>query len=77
MLDADKILARDASGRPLTRPGPDGEAVEVYVYDNPRRPEWPAAEYIVGNPPFIGGKDIRARDWATNTPRRCGRRIRT
>ncbi len=26
-----------------------------------RRPAWPAAEYIVGNPPFIGGKDIRAR----------------
>ena len=27
----------------------------------PRRPTWPEAEYIVGNPPFIGGKDIRAR----------------
>ena len=22
---------------------------------------WPQAEFIVGNPPFIGGKDIRAR----------------
>ncbi|MFC0243752.1 class I SAM-dependent DNA methyltransferase [Rhodopseudomonas telluris] len=31
------------------------------TYPNPRRPEWPAAEFIVGNPPFIGGKDIRAR----------------
>ena len=30
-------------------------------YVNPRRPEWPEAEYIVGNPPFIGGKDIRAK----------------
>lgn len=30
-------------------------------YRNPRRPEWPEADYIVGNPPFIGGKDIRAR----------------
>jgi hypothetical protein len=28
---------------------------------NSRRPEWPEAEFIVGNPPFIGGKDIRAR----------------
>lgn len=28
---------------------------------NPRRPDWPEAEFIVGNPPFIGGKDIRAR----------------
>ena len=26
-----------------------------------RRPTWPAAEFIIGNPPFIGGKDIRAR----------------
>ncbi len=25
------------------------------------RPEWPDAEFIVGNPPFIGGKEIRAR----------------
>lgn len=30
-------------------------------YPNPRRPEWPDAEFIVGNPPFIGGKDIRSR----------------
>lgn len=27
---------------------------------NPRRPQWPEAEFIVGNPPFIGGKDLRA-----------------
>ncbi|NEW91414.1 DNA methyltransferase [Rhodopseudomonas sp. BR0M22] len=31
------------------------------TYPNPRRPEWPAAEFIAGNPPFIGGKDIRSR----------------
>jgi len=31
------------------------------TYPNPRRPSWPQAEFIVGNPPFIGGKDIRAR----------------
>lgn len=31
------------------------------TYPNARRPEWPEAEFIVGNPPFIGGKDIRAR----------------
>ena len=31
------------------------------AYPNPKRPEWPAAEFIVGNPPFTGGKDIRAR----------------
>jgi len=33
----------------------------VQVYPNARRPDWPAAEFIVGNPPFIGGKDLRSR----------------
>lgn len=36
----------------------DGSGTEL---PNPRRPEWPEADYIVGNPPFIGGKDIRSR----------------
>ncbi|MEO8811924.1 MAG: DNA methyltransferase, partial [Caulobacteraceae bacterium] len=35
--------------------GGGGEA-----YPNPRLPAWPEAEFIVGNPPFTGGKDIRA-----------------
>ena len=26
---------------------------------NPRRPDWPEAEYIVGNPPFIAGQNFR------------------
>ncbi len=30
-------------------------------YIRPRRPPWPEAEFIVGNPPFIGGKDVRAQ----------------
>jgi hypothetical protein len=58
VLAADKELARDATGRPVTRAG---GPIEVYVYKSPRRPAWPEAEFIVGNPPFIGGKDIRAR----------------
>jgi hypothetical protein len=32
----------------------------VFAYPNARRPDWEEADYIVGNPPFIGGKDIRA-----------------
>lgn len=36
----------------------DGKRVETFP--NARRPDWPEAEFIVGNPPFIGGKDIRA-----------------
>ena len=26
---------------------------------NPKEPEWPVAEFIVGNPPFLGGKMLR------------------
>ncbi|UVF20827.1 class I SAM-dependent DNA methyltransferase [Microvirga terrae] len=37
----------------------DGKRVETYP--TARRPAWPDAEFIVGNPPFIGGKDLRAR----------------
>ncbi len=61
VLKAEVSLAKDASGRPIRRPGPEGDPIETYAYGNPRRPEWPAAEFIVGNPPFIGGKDLRAR----------------
>ncbi|MFZ5731573.1 MAG: class I SAM-dependent DNA methyltransferase, partial [Pseudomonadota bacterium] len=44
----------------------DGEPVPTIVdgkqtYPNARRPEWPAAEFIVGNPPFIGASFLRAR----------------
>jgi hypothetical protein len=54
-------LVRDDSGRPVTHTNAEGRQVEVYSYRNPRRPDWPTADYIVGNPPFIGGKDIRGR----------------
>ena len=40
---------------------PDERAqVESYTYKNPRPAKWPEADYIVGNPPYIGGKDIRS-----------------
>jgi type II restriction/modification system DNA methylase subunit YeeA len=26
--------------------------------DNPKEPEWPAADFIIGNPPFLGGSKI-------------------
>jgi len=49
----DAVLRHDPE-----RPTQEGSGTEL---PNPRRPEWPEADYIVGNPPFIGGKDIRAR----------------
>ena len=54
-------LVRDENGRPVTRTNAEGDLVEVYSYRNPRRPEWPEADYIVGNPPFMGAKVIRGR----------------
>jgi hypothetical protein len=67
-------LLRDAQGRPLSRwdgvtkklhpitgeeiPDPDAKQ-ELYTYVNPRIAPWPEVEFIVGNPPFIGGKDMR------------------
>jgi hypothetical protein len=56
-----KDLARDEHARPIARTDSEGNKIEVYRYKNPKRPEWPEADYIVGNPPFIGGKDIRGR----------------
>lgn len=68
-------MLRGRDGKPLTRwdgetmkfhpitgeeiPDPDA-TMELYEYVNPRRAEWPQVEFIVGNPPFIGGKDMRA-----------------
>ncbi len=39
---------------------PDETAqVQELKYLNPRKAEWPEADYIVGNPPFIGNKRMR------------------
>ena len=68
-------LVRDEHGAPVTRWDgvtrmahpitgelvPDPQArIELYSYKNPRPAPWPEVEFIVGNPPFIGGKDMRA-----------------
>ncbi len=42
----------------------DGEPIPKIVdgketYPNARRPEWPGAEFVVGNPPFVAGQDFR------------------
>lgn len=72
----DRVLERDEHGQPVSRwdgetmkghpvtgkKVPDETArVEVYRYINPRPAQWPRADFIVGNPPFIGGKDVRSR----------------
>ncbi len=64
----------DAHGQPVTRwdgttrlhpatgqPVPDETArTPVLDYPNPQPAEWPEADFIVGNPPFIGDKAMRA-----------------
>ena len=73
--DRQELLCGE-DGRPLSRwdgvtvkrhpvtgeevPDPDAQ-VELYRYENPRPAAWPEAEFVVGNPPFIGGKDMRMR----------------
>lgn len=67
--------ALDDNGKPLTRwdgitkrtdpitgaEVPDPTATKpVLRYHNFRKAPWPEVEFIVGNPPFIGGKDMRA-----------------
>jgi hypothetical protein len=64
----------DDDGTPLTRwdgltyrpsaitgdPVPDETArTEQYTYVEPAKAHWPAADYIVGNPPFIGSSTMR------------------
>jgi len=68
------VLERDEENRPVSRwdgetmrvhpvtgkPVPDETArVETWRYPNPRAAKWPKADFIVGNPPFIGSKRIR------------------
>ncbi|MBI3443974.1 MAG: class I SAM-dependent DNA methyltransferase, partial [Magnetospirillum sp.] len=67
-------LVRDDHGKPLSRWDgiskksdpitgaqiPDEtKRVEMERYLGPKPAEWPPADYIIGNPPFIGGKDLR------------------
>ena len=75
-------VATDESGAPVTRwdgrtmkkhpvtgeDVPDETArVSVLRYTNPRRAEWQAADFIVGNPPFIGAAIDTLGAWQTNT----------
>lgn len=37
----------------------ESQQVETYCYENPRKSNWPAADYIIGNPPYLGARRIR------------------
>lgn len=72
----DRVLERDEHGAPVTiwdgvsfkthpvtgKLVPDDTGrLEVYRYIKPRATHWPKADFIVGNPPFIGNKRMRER----------------
>jgi hypothetical protein len=69
-------LERDQYGKPVTRWDgttlkpqattnrliPDETArAEIYRYIRPKRATWPNADFIIGNPPFIGCRRMRKR----------------
>ncbi|PHR20312.1 MAG: SAM-dependent methyltransferase [Sphingopyxis sp.] len=71
-----KVLERDEYGKPLTiwdgitmkrhpvtdKLVPDDSGrMELFRYVKPRQVKWPRADFIVGNPPFIGNKRMRER----------------
>ena len=41
----------------------------VFRYTNPRKATWPKADFVVGNPPFIGEQDDEGCSWSTATLR--------
>lgn len=74
VLEWDSRSPRMENGAPVTRwdgvttilHNVTGEAVPdpaaripLYDYKNPRPAKWPEAEFIVGNPPFIGASKLR------------------
>jgi len=52
---------RSTKPHPVTgKEVPDESArTNVFDYTNPKRAEWPQADFIVGNPPFIGASRMR------------------
>ncbi|WP_417255070.1 class I SAM-dependent DNA methyltransferase [Celeribacter sp.] len=70
----DRTPRMDENGNPVTRwdgvttmrhpitgeevPDPDAR-IQVYDYTKPKATKWPEATFIVGNPPFIGLRNIR------------------
>lgn len=93
ILAYDRVeIVKDEKGKPVTRwdgvtmkkhpvtgeDVPDEKArVEVLNYVKPRPAKWPKADYIVGNPPFIGNKRMRLAlgDGYVETLRKVYKRI--
>ncbi|MEY3898735.1 MAG: hypothetical protein RLZZ214_4257 [Verrucomicrobiota bacterium] len=90
--DGEPVPARDENGEIITqwdgrskkvdfvtgRDVPDEtKRITLLAYSNPRPAKWPTADYIVGNPPFIGDKRMRddLGDGYTETLRATYRKV--
>lgn len=60
MLSNGFAYLRDPILRPLDNIECRDAVLDLHNPDNPREPDWPEATVIVGNPPFVGGKLMRA-----------------
>jgi hypothetical protein len=76
MVYKQRVAAVDSNGSEITEwdgitetmhpatglPVPDENARRViHQYLGAEKSKWPAADFIIGNPPFIGGKDMRQK----------------
>lgn len=51
-----RMMRHPVTGEEVPDPA---DQVEIYRYLNPRPAEWPEADYVVSNPPFIGNARMR------------------
>ncbi|MEN5144885.1 DNA methyltransferase [Brevundimonas diminuta] len=58
LVSAGEDLRRDARGRPISL-WRFNQETEVVHYRDPQPTQWPVAHFIIGNPPFIAGKNLR------------------
>lgn len=58
LVSAGEDLHRDARGRPISL-WRFNQETEVVRYREPQPTQWPVAHFIIGNPPFIAGKNLR------------------
>ena len=55
--DGETMIKSKVTGEDI--PDPDAR-IKVYNYHNPQKAIWPNADFIVGNPPFIGASRMRS-----------------
>ena len=60
----------EAAQNPILRPLTNIECRDAVLDADGTRADWPEADAVIGNPPFLGGKRMRD-DWASDDVDRC------